>query len=156
MMWAVRLWDQPASTRSMIRNLALGGSAHADVFDLVRFIVESERLIEAGGKKTLIVITAGYHMCRPARVNEQYRIDQQLVWGQRGFYTIDSQGVIHRSGLNPVLKTIIRERAKITGLLKELVNIAYVPFKKVRVHDPRMHNDNWEAAMGPDWQSASG
>ena len=32
------------------------------------------------------------------------------------------------------------------------MNITYVPFWDLRVHDPRVHNDNWETAMGPDWQ----
>ena len=37
MMWALRLWDQPASTRTLINNFAMGGFTHADVFDFVRF-----------------------------------------------------------------------------------------------------------------------
>jgi hypothetical protein len=150
--WGLKLWDQPATTRALINNLATEGSNHADHFDMIRFLVESEGLLAAGAEKTLIVIVADYHLTHEARVGEKPRDLPRSNWTRRGFYTVHREGVIQRSRLSPVLKALIRERAKITGLLKELVNIAYVPLKRERVHDPRFYNDEWKRIMKPDWQ----
>ena len=150
--WGVRLWDLPTTTRGLIANLGIQGSNHADHFDMIRFLVESEGLLRAGPEKTLVVFAADYHMCHHARVGEDWRDWLSKSWGRRGFYDVDRDGVIARSRMSPVLKALIRERAKITGLLKELVNIAYVPFKRERVQNPRFYNDEWKRTMKPDWQ----
>jgi hypothetical protein len=150
--WGLKLWDLPAKTRALISNLATQGSNHADHFDMIRFLVESEGLLAAGPEKTLIVIVADYHLSHEARVGKDWRDRLGSSWTRRGFYTVDREGVIQRSRLSPVAKALIRERAKITGLLKELVNIAYVPLKRERVHNPRFYNDEWTRIMKPDWQ----
>lgn len=150
--WGLKLWDQPAATRTLIMNLGTQGSNHADHFDMIRFLVEIEGLLAAGAEKSLIVIVADYHLTHEARIGEDWRDRLGHSWPRRGFYTVDREGVIQRSRLNPVLKALIRERAKITGLLKELVNIAYVPLKSERVHNPRFYNDGWTSIMKPDWR----
>jgi hypothetical protein len=152
MTWGLKLWDLPVTTRGLISDFAIMGSNHADQFEMIRFLVESEGLLAAGADKTLIVIAADYHMSHEARVSQDSRPAPDRVWGRRGFYTVDRDGLIRRSQLKPVLKALICERAKLTGLLKELVNIAYVPFRNERVQDPRFYNDEWTRTMKPDWQ----
>jgi hypothetical protein len=149
--WALKLWDQPAVVRSLIGNFGFPGSNHGDHLDMLRFLVESEGLLEAGRDKTLIVIAADYHMSHEAAVDG--RTDRfGSFWTRRGFYTVDADGAIHRSGLNPVLKTMIRERARIAGFLKVVVNIFYVPLKKVRVHNGPSYASAWAVTMKPDWR----
>ena len=119
---------------------------------MIRFLVESEGILAAGAEKTLVVIIADYHVSYAARVNDGWHHRLEHMWTGRGFYTVDHDGGIQRSRLSPVLKSIIRERAKITGLLKELVNIAYVPLRRERVHRPRVYREEWTNFMKPDWQ----
>jgi hypothetical protein len=150
--WGLKLWDLPAVTRALIHNLGCQGYTHADQFDLIRFLVESEGLLEAGADKTLIVIAADYHMTHRARIKGEGFDPSYLAWDRRNFYTVGPDGAIRRSGLNPVLKTLIRERVKITGLLKELVNIVYTPLKSVSVQDPHYNIEAWTKVMHPDWR----
>jgi hypothetical protein len=152
--WGLKLWEEPAAIRSLVRNFGVQGTSHADQFDMIRFLVENEGLLKAGAEKTLIVLGTDYHVSHEARVNGNWRMDMRRAWTRRGFYTIDQNDAIHRAALSPAAETIIRERVKITGFLKELVNIAYVatPLKRARVHDPNMYREEWKIAMHSDWQ----
>jgi hypothetical protein len=134
MTWALRLWDLPASIAPLIHNFAIAGSNHADQLDLVRYLVEEEGLLRAGGEKTLVVFGDSYHMIHNTRLPGKEQGDGfAKQWTNRGFYEIGPGGSIKRSKLNPLLKRVIVERVKITGLMRELVNIVYTPFKGVRV-----------------------
>jgi hypothetical protein len=151
--WALRIWDLPASTRPLIQNFAIGGSNHADEFDLVRYLVEEEGLLRAGGEKTLVVFGISYHMTHNARLPDTGPHDFfPRLWASRGFYRVDPDGSIHRSGLNPLWKHVIVERAKLTGLLRELVNLAYTPFKPARVLNPGAFKRRWTRLLGPRWK----
>jgi hypothetical protein len=151
--WALRLWDLPAATRSVIHNFALPGTCHADQFALIRFLVERAGLLRAGADKTLVVFGLSYHMTHNARIPgaEPDEYFPRLLT-RRGFYTIDRAGSIQCSDMNPILKTIILERAKMTGLMRELVNIAYTPIKAARVLNPPYFIREWTKTLGPRWE----
>ena len=129
------------------------GTNHADQFDLIRYLVEREGLPCAGGEKTLVVFGVSYHMTHNARLPgaRPGRYFTSL-WTRRGFYAIEADGSIRRTGLHPLLMRIIAERAKITGLLRELVNLAYTPLKPVRVLDPEGGQQAWAQLLGPRWE----
>jgi hypothetical protein len=151
--WGLKLWDLPGSTRPLIHNFAMRGTNHADQFELIRYLVEQEGLLRAGGEKTLVVFGLSYHMTHNARIpGSGPRAYFGSLWTRRGFYTIDPVGTIHRSGLHPLLRRIVAERAKITGLLRELVNLAYTPLKPVRVLDPDRSRRDWAETLGPRWE----
>jgi hypothetical protein len=157
MKWALKLWDLPAETRPLIRNFAFGGTKHSSQFEFIRFLVEQEGFLKAGGEKTLVVFGVNYRNAHHSKRNRAGRDEYfDSLWNRHGFYTIAADGSIHRSGLNAVAETMILERIKITGLLKELVNLAYVPFKPTRVQDRNAYNQYWAAGMGPHWEEMVG
>jgi hypothetical protein len=154
MNWALNLWDLPESTRRLIHNFAMRGTNHADHLDLIRYLVETEGLLRAGGEKTLVVFGLSYHMTHNARLSGKGPAHYfNSLWTRRGLYSVDPDGSIHRSPLHPLLVRIVLERAKITGLLRELVNLAYTPFKGVRVlGTPESTRQAWAETLGPRWE----
>ena len=153
MKWAVKTWDLPPETRPLIHDFAFGGVKHSDEADFIRFLVEDEGLLRAGPEKTFIIFGMNYRIVHHGRVDGDgpgfYFRD---ILTRHGFYTIDDAGTIHRTGLNPLIERLILERYKLTGLLREVVNLAYVPFKSIRVHDRQTYLDYWAKALGPNWE----
>ena len=153
MKWALKLWELPAETRPLIRNFAFGGSKHSSQFDLIRYLVEQRGFLSAGGEKTLIVIGLNYRNAHHGRLTADGRDEYyERLWTRHGIYRVDPDGSIHPSRLSALAKAIILERTKITGILKELVNLAYAPLKPTRVVDPDAYNRSWVESMGPDWK----
>ena len=146
--------SQPPGNVAIVSNFSMIGTNHADQYDLVRFLVEQKGLLEAGGEKTLMIFGVSYHSTHNARVKES-RPGEGFVrlWTRHGCYTVEPDGSIHVSGLSGPARTIVLERTKITGLMKELVNIAYTPFKRTRVQSPQLYNQAWTQVMEAnyDW-----
>jgi hypothetical protein len=154
MQWAIKTWDLASEAQPLIHNFGLGGSKHGDMFDMIRFLVEDEGLLKAGGEKTLVVFGLNYRLCHHSRLLEGGKQGKAFTsnFTRHGFYQIEPDGSIHRSGLNAIAKRMIIERTKMTGLLRELVNIAYTPVKPMRVHDRPLYSMHWRESMGPRWQ----
>jgi len=153
MKWALKTWDLPVETRPFIHNFAFGGSKHSTQFELIRFLVEQEAFLRAGGEKTLVVFGLNYRNTHHGRIEgESPNAFFHGLFTRHGFYTIGPDGSIQDSGLNSLAKTVILERTKITGLMKELVNLAYVPFKSTRVHNPPLYHQVWTESMGKEWK----
>ncbi len=153
MKWALKTWELPAEARPFIHNFAFGGSKHSDQADFLRFLVQEEGLLKAGAEKTLIVLGTNYRLIHHGRLGgegpgEYFR----EIWTRHGFYTVESDGTIHHSPLNAFARRLILERSKITGLLRELVNLAYTPLKSTRVHNWKSYNRGWTEALGPNWK----
>ena len=68
MTMAFRTWGLPAEARSLFHNFAIGGTNHADEFDLFRFLVEQQGLLAAGGEKTLVILGVSYGALPERRV----------------------------------------------------------------------------------------
>jgi hypothetical protein len=153
MKWALKLWDLPAETRPFIRNFAFGGSKHSDQLDLLRYLVERQGFLRAGGEKTLIVLGVNYRNAHHARLDGEGRSEYfERLWTRHGFYVVEPDGSIRPSGLSGLARQVILERTKITGLLKELANLAFVPLKSIRVQDRQAYSRIWADAMGPRWE----
>jgi hypothetical protein len=151
--WALKPWDLPAETQPLVHNFALGGTKHSSHLLLLRYLVEQRGLLAAGGEKTLVVLGLNYRSTHHGRLEGEGPDEYfKRLWTRHGFYTITNEGVIRDSGLNALARRISVERVKIWGLMKELVNLAYVPFKSPRVHNARVYNQGWTEAMGPRWR----
>ncbi len=152
--WALKLWDLPAEYRSLIHNYSIPGMSHADQFDLLRFLVERKGLLNAGGERTLIVFGVSFHNTHLARLTGVPIESVVRAWTRRGFYTVDADGTLGVSTQNGLVNMMIVERTKLTGLMKELVNIAYTPFKRPRVQTPQRYIREWSRVMEDhgDWR----
>jgi hypothetical protein len=150
--WGLRLWDLPAKTRSLINNFATKGSNPVNHLQMIRYLVEEKGLLRAGGSKTLVVFGVAHHMTHNIPMPGNPGNGWNGLWTRRGFYQVEPDGSIHRTARNPLWERIIIERAKITGLVHELVNIAYTPFKPARVLKPSFFKREWTSVLGPRWQ----
>lgn len=152
--WALKLWDLPPEYRSLVHNDSMPGMDHGDQYDLLRFLVEQKGLLEAGAEKTLVVFGVSYHSTHNARLKGVPNDAFARSWTRRGFYRIDAGGTIRDSSQNSALNAMIVERTKLTGLLKELVNLAYTPLKRPRVQTPRQYIQEWTRVMSQeaDWK----
>ena len=87
-----------------------------------------------------MLISVSYHGTHNARIELKGPNSLHMqYWTRRGFYTIDANGTIREKPLSAWFRTLIVERAKISGLLKEVVNLAYTPLKSPRVLNGPMY-----------------
>lgn len=151
--WAMKPWDLPADVRPFVHNFGLQGSNHRDQFDLIRYLVEEQGLLRAGGPKTLVVFGLSYHMTHNADLPGQP--PHALIsrtWSSRGMYSTAPDGSIRSSGLNPIARRFILEKAKITGFLRTVVSLAYALTKRERVLNLEFSRDEWTRTLGPRWE----
>jgi hypothetical protein len=118
----------------------------------MRYLIEDTDFLAAGGEKTLIVFGADYRMTHHAERDAKGPSNQFAGYlARHGFYSILPDGSIRRRSRGAVVETLVLERTKITGLLKELVNIVYTTFKSTRVQNPDLYRRQWQEVMGPRW-----
>lgn len=152
--WSLRLWDLPTSIQSLVHNDAVGGTNHGDQFQLLRFLIEKEGMLRAGADKTLVVIGLSYHTTSHT-VLESPRastFETRGRWTRRGCYLVDPDGSIRRSSQDPLRTELLNQRAKMTGMLNEIVSLVYTPFKPIRKLDPEFSRQEWTLTMGPRWE----
>ena len=151
--WALPIWQLPGESRPFVHNFSMGGTNHGDHFEMVRYLVEKEGMFKAGAEKTLCVFAVSYHMTHNAKLpGDGPHVSFQKAWTRRGFYEIGADGAYQPTRLNATWKRIIVERAKITGILKELINLVYTPIKPAQVPDPEKCRQEWTATLGPRWK----
>lgn len=153
MSWGPVMWRLPAEQRTLIHNFAIKGFNHADQFDLLRFLVDQEGLLRAGGDKTLVVFGLSYHLIhnvQPPDSRSHELFTTTLT--RRGFYRVDADATAHDTHLHPWVKRLIVERTKVSGLLREIINLIYTPLKSRRVTSPDIAFKEWTSILGPRWE----
>jgi len=58
---ALKDWDRSPQEKALVHNLGVPGTNHLFNFQTLRYLVENEGLLRAGGEKTLIVFGVSYH-----------------------------------------------------------------------------------------------
>jgi hypothetical protein len=153
MAWAMKLWDLPPEIRPWIHNLAVGGWNHADQFGMIRYLVEKRGLLEAGGPKTLFVFGVSYHSIHNARLpGDDSPTVSSTAWRRHGLFTAERDGSVQQIARPRVYEEFVLTRTRMTGVLKELVNLAYTPLKSVRVQNPKVLAQEWVRALGDRWK----
>jgi hypothetical protein len=108
MKWGLASWDIPAELRPLVGNYGVGATNHAMQFQLIRFLVEQNQLLLAGGEKVHVVLGLYWSM-------GQYWRPQGFfgpLWERYGLYTYDPELGIRRATGSPLLESIKRERAR--------------------------------------------
>jgi hypothetical protein len=153
MKWALKPWDLPAETRPLIHNFAFGGTRHSDQADFLRYLVEQQDFLKAGPEKTLVVFGINYRLVHHGRLPPNDKPSDMIrsAYIRHGFYTMESDGTIHRTPRNALTENLVLEPARWTGFLREFANLIYTVFKAKRVHTPDFYNSNWAFALRSDW-----
>lgn len=151
--WSTRFWELPENERSLIHNYGMGATDHGQQYQLVRHLVEHDKLLAAGGAKNMVIVGASYHSTGDG-AKDRYQFFPG-VWQRRGFYTYDRVAGITPKPVSGLVRHVRLERIRITGCIR---SIAYTAARqlgyhnRVRVHDPEVYKRERREWIGPDWQ----
>lgn len=155
--YATEFWRLPAEQRSRIHNYGFESSDHTRQFQVLRLLVERQNLLEAGGEKTLVIFGPSIYGITPEEGLKTY--SEKLVTRQ-GLYRFNSVGDIEPVPVSPVSRLISVEKARITGVLLELLagwplRIAKDRFSigRFRRLDCDWHQRIVHMRMSPQWES---
>ncbi len=153
MSWAARSWDLPEEARPLSSHQHGGSESCWPPATHAASSSSKNIPAAAGGEKTRQAIGVSNHGTHGAPDRADRRSPEEgQYWTRRGFYTIDANGTIREKPLSDLFRTLIVERVKISGLLKEVVNLAYTPFKSPRVINGPLLIRERSGAMGSAWK----
>jgi hypothetical protein len=115
---ATRLWELPPEERRRIHNFAIFETNHEMHFQFVRFLVERQGLLAAGGEKSLVVLYVSYHNVNPVHGPRNY-FDR--VWERYGLYTYGRESGIDVASKSNVERFVRGELARVAGFLDAFV-----------------------------------
>jgi len=152
-MSSTRLWELPDEQRALIHNYGLPGTCHALHFHLLRFLIEQQQLLRAGGDKTLVIFGITY--------SNIHCTDGYLL-NRSGLYTFDKAEGIRAAPVHPLKRWLITEKSRIPGFLfacREFAvagaaKLAGLPLGSRRVHDRDDLNKFWREYVGVDWEQS--
>src|SRR5262249_19696265 len=137
----------------LIHNYGIGNTCHKMHFDFLRFLVDQEGLLRAGGDKTLVICGASYSN---GQCHEEYFKE---FWERHGFFSYSSDCGIQRVAMPYWRHMINRERVRISGLFSAVQRLVSAVVtgrsqsQTLRVHRPKAYNDNRREYMGDHWES---
>ena len=113
-------WELPPGQRELIHNYGISGASHAQQFHFIRYLVEHEGLLAAGGEKSLVVLGLFYGNAAPTEsgVNGQYVAD--LFRGQGLFAYSDAGGIEPAAG-SGLPRKLRFEKARCSNFLRRSV-----------------------------------
>jgi hypothetical protein len=150
--WATRFWELPETERKLIHNYGIGATSHLFQFHFLRFLVEQQGLLAAGGEKNMVIFGVSWHAIGPEYSPQEFF---PSLWERHGMYRYDvSTGItpVHR---NELWRTIHFERVRIVGVVKSITAIVAhrMGFRNdVRQHDPAKYVRARAAGMNPNWK----
>ena len=113
MKWGLATWDIPADLRPLVGNYGIGATDHEMQFQLIRFLVEQNHLLQAGGEKVHVVLGLYWSM-------GQYWRPQGFfgpLWERYGLYAYDPELGPRQATGNPLILSIKRERARCSSFI---------------------------------------
>ncbi len=146
LMWALRTWDQPAKYQGVVRNYGHQGATHTTMDQMLRFLIEHDDLLKAGKEKTQVILGITYLNADPDSSEGVW-----ARWTRHGLYEKKGEA-LYRSPMNPLVRWLTVERAKVTGFLYELAYIPYSIMRRTRVHNPEKYKKEHTLVMGPKWK----
>ena len=150
--WATRFWELPARQRSLIHNYGMGSFNHAFQFQFIRYLVEHEGLLKAGGDKTFVVFGVTYHAAGTVYDPQGFFPN---LWGRHGLYEYDRVAGITPRPATELWRQIHFKRVRIAGCLENIAStfahlLGY--HLEERRHDHDRYNTERKDWMGPSWK----
>ncbi len=156
--WATMFWELPPPQQALIHNYALGACGHTQQFQFLRYLIERQNLLQAGGEKTLVIFGVSYH-----NIAHQHDPDGFFVnlWKRHGFYTCSPTEGIAPLPVSALRRFFHVERVRIAGFLAKLRPCIFGEVRRLwredspappRVHNPKEYNDLRRKVLGADWK----
>jgi len=159
--WATALWELPPSQRRFIHNYAIGATTHTAQWQVLRYLVEEEGLLRAGGAKTCVILGVSYlSIAHDMRTNSFF----YSLWSRHGLYQASPECGIRRVRNSAVCFCYV-ERLRIGAFLAAIRKRVVRPFERLlygyvepppseapRIHNPSEYCRMRREGMGLNWQ----
>jgi hypothetical protein len=142
---ALRDWSFPQDQRAVIHNYGYNGANLANCADFVRYLIKYRGMLEAGPRKTLIVLGLQYIDIGNSLDTKRY-FDASVM--RSGVYEYDSLNGIRPAPLNPLERMIKLEEMRCRSFLLGTWNSLGDPVPKV---NPKMFRRLVAERLGPNW-----
>src|SRR5262249_30678997 len=136
--------------RALVHNYGIGATDLRDQFQFVKYLVEHEGVLAAGGSKNMVILGTSYHAAG-------YDPDGFFakLWERHGLYRYTYQDGITPILSNGVWRSIHFERVRVRGFVVAVIYTAARQLgyhARVRVHHPEDYQRQRTEFMGPSWQ----
>ena len=142
---------------------ALGGASHLDQGHLIRYLVEEEGLLAAGGEKNLVVFALFYGDAIHAESGTRFGELFPTLCERYGLYTYDRERGLGRVPMTVLGQFLRTEQARcfnlVTTLWRETRAAGELrlglagPTRARREHDVAAYQATWRGLMGGDWEA---
>ena len=167
-------WELPPDLQGLIHNYATSNATHRQEFHFIRYLVEHEGLLEAGGEKTAIVLGLFYHSATDPKNQHLYDRDFFTeLFNRYGMYTYSTEKGIIPVQMSRLERYLRIEKIRCSNYLQRLLNrievllhnIILAPLgkenktenlrlKPTLAPDIEEYHAHWHKAMGPDWEAS--
>jgi hypothetical protein len=144
---ALRDWSYPRDQRAVIHNYGYNGANMANCADFVRYLIKYRGMLEAGPRKTLIVLGLHYLDIGNSLDTKRY-FDASVL--RSGVYEYDSLNGIRPTPLNPLERMIKLEEMRCRSFLLGTVNSLGARDSKL---NPKMFRRMLTDRLGPNWKA---
>jgi hypothetical protein len=117
MLHATKLWELSPSKQKLIHNYAINSANVEEQYQWIRYLVEQEGLLAAGGNKTRIIIGLNAfdtRIKRPGSTDELY-VDK--LFSRHGLYSYDSVKGISKTDMDGFERTIALSRMRAQNVI---------------------------------------
>ncbi|MCG3195889.1 MAG: hypothetical protein GHCLOJNM_00358 [bacterium] len=109
--WGLMTWTLPEEQRRLVHNYGIGATNHTTQFQFIRYLVDHEGWLAAGGEKTHAVLAVCY---RSAVEKGDFF---PSLWTRHGFYSYNQERGITPRGIPRVLRNYRIDRERCAGFL---------------------------------------
>ena len=130
MLHATKLWELPAGERALIHNYAVNSANVDEELQWIRYLIEEEGLLSAGGSKTRVILGLNAfdtRMKRPGSSDEKY-VDE--LFTRHGLYRYDADKGISRVDMAAILRSWTLTRLRAQNLILSLSSHLDFPTSK--------------------------
>jgi hypothetical protein len=158
LMVASEFRELPSDQAQLIHNYGIASSTHATQFQLVRFLIEANGLLQAGPQKTFIVFGVSFHSAGSLYGPDAY-VPNLLI--RHGLYCYDEAHNMQIAGPTGTRRWLRIEKVRIAGFIRTCGQELTEAFakhvlrieSKRRVHNPVKYNTHVrDLIMGPEWE----
>jgi len=149
-------WRLPPDQRRLIGDYALSAATHRQQFQFVRYLVEHEGLLEAGGGKTLVVL--GLHCGNANRERGHFNWYFPKLFERYGLYAYRASEGIRPAPMSRLARLLRIERARCQNFLEfarsrpRLWRRGQPPPPAAQPPDKALYRDQADGLFEPGWR----
>jgi hypothetical protein len=141
-------WELPLAERTLIHNYALGDLSHRELRYFLRSLIEEHDLLQAGGRKTTVMLCLFYGMARRKSGANHF---VARLFPRHGFYSYDPEDGIYRVPMSSLERFLRRERVYANRFL-QILTVPYSDVIASEKPNPAKYQAMWIKSIGPNWQ----